>query len=99
LRALRLCAFALKTVLTSYSPICAKLSPEILPGDEKRTLTSRYNARPTWLDSAHRALDAAVCAAYGWPADLGDDEILKRLLALNGERFNAEAQGRRGGEV
>jgi hypothetical protein len=24
-----------------------------------------------------------VAAAYGWPADLADDEILKRLLALN----------------
>ncbi len=30
-----------------------------------------------------RALDAAVCAAYGWPADLAADEILARLLALN----------------
>jgi hypothetical protein len=30
-------------------------------------------------------LDAqgAVAAAYGWPADLSDDEILKRLLDLN----------------
>ncbi|MGI6099301.1 MAG: class I SAM-dependent DNA methyltransferase [Lentisphaerae bacterium] len=29
---------------------------------------------------------AAVAAAYGWPADLSDDEILERLLALNLER-------------
>ena len=50
---------------------------------KKRTLTNLYNARPTWLDNAHRKLDAAVCAAYGWPADLPDDEILGRLLALN----------------
>ena len=30
-------------------------------------------------------LDAqrAVGAAYGWPADLSDDEILKRLLEFN----------------
>jgi hypothetical protein len=35
------------------------------------------------LDNVHRKLDAAVCAAYGWPADLPDDEILGRLLALN----------------
>ena len=49
----------------------------------KRTLTALYNARPAWLDLAHRALDAAVLAAYGWPADLTDDEILARLLALN----------------
>jgi hypothetical protein len=30
----------------------------------------------------HRALDAAVLAAYRWPRDLTDDEILARLLAL-----------------
>jgi hypothetical protein len=52
----------------------------------QRTLTHLYNARPAWLDLAHRALDAAVLAAYGWPADLSDDEILARLLALNLER-------------
>ena len=50
---------------------------------KKRTLTNLYNARPTWLDNAHRKLDAAVFAAYGWPADLSDEEILERLLALN----------------
>ncbi len=53
---------------------------------KKRTLTNLYNARPTWLDNAHKALDAAVFAAYGWPADLSDEAILERLLALNGER-------------
>ena len=68
-------------------------------GLKKRTLTNLYNARPTWLDNAHRKLDAAVFAAYGWPADpsttlrqaqddssghdLPDEEILARLLALN----------------
>jgi type II restriction/modification system DNA methylase subunit YeeA len=50
---------------------------------KKRTLTNLYNARPTWLDQAHKRLDAAVLAAYGWPVDLGDGEILARLLALN----------------
>jgi hypothetical protein len=53
---------------------------------QKRTLTNLYNARPAWLDNAHRRLDTAVFAAYGWPADLGDDEVLGRLLALNLER-------------
>ena len=50
---------------------------------QKRTLTNLYNERPAWLDAAHKALDAAVCAAYGWPVDLADEEILARLLALN----------------
>lgn len=57
----------------------------------KRTLTNLYNERPTWLALAHAKLDEAVAAAYGWPADLSDEEILKRLLALNLERAK-EAQ-------
>ena len=61
--------------------------PDLEPADlVKRTLTNLYNQRPTWLDHAHAALDAAVFAAYGWPADLADAEILERLLALNLER-------------
>ncbi len=66
------------------------------PGFEKelgqRTLTNLYNLRPAWLAQAHEALDAAVAAAYGWadysPA-LADDEILRRLLALNLARAGA----------
>ena len=49
----------------------------------RRTLTNLYNQRPTWLANAHAVLDAAVADAYGWPADLGDGEVLERLLALN----------------
>ena len=49
----------------------------------KRTLTNLYNQRPTWLDLAHRKLDEAVFAAYGWEAGLSDEEILGRLLELN----------------
>lgn len=73
----------------------------ILPVDEraadilkKRTLTNLYNDRPSWLENAHRALDEAVAAAYGWEDDfksgkLTDDEILKRLFELNQERAKA----------
>lgn len=35
------------------------------------------------LDDIHRALDTAVLRAYGWPADLPNEAILERLLALN----------------
>ena len=63
------------------------------PGFEKdlakRTLTNLYNQRPAWLAHAHEALDAAVAAAYGFgdytPA-MPDEEILRRLLALNQAR-------------
>ena len=49
-------------------------------------LTNLRNARPTWLKLAHKKLDEAVFAAYGWPSELSDEEILERLLALNLER-------------
>ncbi len=80
--------------------------PEVVPGYperiipksehpaelKQRTLTDLYNARPAWLDQAHRALDAAVAAAYGWADDgagMGEDEVLRRLLALNLDRSRA----------
>ena len=50
---------------------------------KKRTLTNLYNARPQWLADAHDALDVAVAAAYGWSADISDDDVLRELLALN----------------
>jgi hypothetical protein len=59
---------------------------------KKRTLTNLYNERPAWLDLAHKKLDAAVAAAYGWPADLTDEQILERLLALNLKRVAEEAK-------
>jgi len=67
------------------------LNPEGATEEElkKRTLTNLYNQRPTWLEMAHRKLDEAVLAAYGWPHDVSDEEILARLLALNLERAAA----------
>jgi len=75
------------------------LNPPGLPEAElkKRTLTNLYNQRPTWLDNAHKKLDQAVFAAYGWPPDLTDEQILERLLALNLER--AARQGIEGDEA
>lgn len=58
---------------------------------KKRTLTNLYNERPTWLVNAHADLDAAVAAAYGWPADISEEDALARLFALNQERAAAHA--------
>jgi hypothetical protein len=58
---------------------------------KKRTLTNLYNERPTWLSNAHRTLDEAVFAAYGWPSNLTTQQILANLLALNHERAAARA--------
>ena len=45
---------------------------------KKRTLTNLYDQHPTWLQNAHTALDRAVSAAYGWPEEIDDEEILKK---------------------
>lgn len=45
------------------------------------------------LKSLHDDLDAAVSAAYGWPKDLTDAEILERLVELNAERAEEEKRG------
>lgn len=69
------------------NPAAEQGQPALSAAERKgRTLTNLYNQNPTWLVNAHRELDAAVAAAYGWPADLDDQKILGRLLALNRER-------------
>jgi hypothetical protein len=45
------------------------------------------------LKELHERLDALVFQAYGWPADLTDEQILERLVALNAERAKEEAAG------
>lgn len=62
---------------------------------KKRTLTNLYNQRPTWLDNAHKTLDAAVAQAYGWKdysPDMPDEEILRLLLELNLRRYETTIQ-------
>ena len=50
---------------------------------DKETRKSVSPAEIQELDDIHRALDAAVLRAYGWPEDLSDEAILERLLELN----------------
>ncbi len=63
----------------------------------RRTLTNLYNTRGTpegaWLDNLHHTLDAAVAAAYGWPATISTEDALARLLALNHLRAAASTTG------
>ena len=75
--------------------VLPSLPPRLLPAGEaaerelrRRTLTNLYNARPAWLSHLHSALDSAVFAAYGWPesvspSELGEEELLGRLLGVN----------------
>ncbi len=85
-------------------PDLIKTEPEVVPGYpdrilpkdtqaavtlKTRTLTNLYNQRPQWLSDAHRDLDAAVAAAYGWPADISEEDALAKLLELNLSRADA----------
>jgi hypothetical protein len=74
------------------------VSPKAATVLKGRTLTNLYNQRPAWLDSAHSELDAAVSAAYGWSADISDDDALSRLLHLNFLRHAARSHGFEGGD-
>ncbi len=82
------------------------IEPEVVPGFpdrilpkdtsaaaklRDRTLTKLYNERPDWLADAHRDLDAAVAAAYGWPADISEEDALVELLDLNLARSGVPA--------
>ena len=77
--------------------VVAGYPDRILPKDaqaavtlRERTLTNLYNARPQWLADAHRDLDAAVAAAYGWAADISEEDALAKLLELNLAREAAD---------
>ncbi len=45
------------------------------------------------LKRIHDELDRAVFDAYGWPADLTDEQILERLVTLNRARAEEEKRG------
>lgn len=77
-------------VVAGYPDRVLPVSDEAAKALKARTLTNLYNLRPAWLDMAHRRLDEAVAAAYGWPADLSDDDVLARLFTLNQQRAAVE---------
>ncbi|MGN6374120.1 MAG: type IIL restriction-modification enzyme MmeI [Sphingomonas sp.] len=54
----------------------------------------RTRGRVDIIAELHDRIDAAVAEAYGWPADLSDEEIVARLVALNAERHAEEQQGK-----
>jgi SAM-dependent methyltransferase len=53
----------------------------------------RRRGRVDLIGELHAAIDAAVAAAYGWPAGLDDAAIVARLVALNAERAAEERGG------
>lgn len=77
-------------VLERYRGIEAARSGEVLEGKDKQIWQAGQIGT---LKAIHDEIDAAVAAAYGWPANLSDEDILKNLLALNRERALEEATG------
>ena len=65
----------------------------ILPKDEEAAKELKKRTPPTFTTSAQpssttstKSSTPAVAAAYGWPSDLSDDEILTRLFELSQSR-------------
>jgi ribosomal protein L29 len=78
--------------LTNLYDVLAKLRSEEPLTDREREIHDRGLVGV--LRRLHDELDAAVFAAYDWPAGLGDDELLTRLVALNRERTEDEWRGK-----
>jgi len=68
----------------------AGTTPEALDADDRRIFD---DGLVLILKELHDELDAAVFAAYGWPLDLSEEDILGRLVALNAERAAEERAG------
>lgn len=77
------------TMTGLYNLVEAVRSGTLSPEQEQAAV----RARARIVAKLHDDLDAAVAAAYGWPADLPPSEIVARLVALNAERAAEEAAG------
>jgi type II restriction/modification system DNA methylase subunit YeeA len=79
-----------KEVVDGFPDRILPRGPAAAQALKARTLTKLYNTRGTpegaWLDGLHQKLDEAVAAAYGWPADISEEDALCALLALNQAR-------------
>jgi hypothetical protein len=64
--------------------------PDEFDEDDRRTFD---DGLVLIMNELHDKLDVAVAEAYGWTADLSDDEMLARLVALNKERAAEEKRG------
>ncbi len=80
--------------LTGLYNVLEKLRARTKPEDlDEHDRTIFNDGLVLIMKELHDKLDVAVAEAYGWPADLSDDEILSRLVALNKERSEEEKRG------
>jgi hypothetical protein len=82
--------FEMLTMTDMYNVLAKLRSKERLTEKEKNI---HEQGLVSGLKQIHDDLDAAVSGAYGWPQDLSDDEILRRLVELNRERAEEEKRG------
>jgi hypothetical protein len=79
------------TVTSLYNVLAKLRSGEPLTAAERGT---HDRGLVGVLRRLHDELDRSVLAAYGWPADLGDEDLLARLVSLNRERAEEEWRGK-----
>jgi hypothetical protein len=78
------------TITAMYNLLTKLRAGEMLNEKEQALHTA---AQTSILRQLHDDLDAEVAAAYGWPANLPDEAILEKLVALNRERAEEEKRG------
>ncbi|UXX82217.1 class I SAM-dependent DNA methyltransferase [Roseovarius pelagicus] len=78
------------TLTQMYNVLEKRRAGDVIEGKDKQIYDDGLIGL---LADIHDRIDAAVADAYGWPADLSDDDILHRLVALNHERAMEEARG------
>lgn len=78
------------TLTDAYNVLEKLRAGESLDEEEQRV---RDMALADTLLHIHDEIDRATLAAYGWPADLSEEEIIARLVALNAERAKEEESG------
>ncbi|HJS84273.1 MAG TPA: DNA methyltransferase, partial [Acetobacteraceae bacterium] len=89
-RAARLTAHKHLTLTALYNVLAALRAGRDLTPQERDIHDA---GQVSILRTLHDRLDEEVAAAYGWPADLTDADILARLVALNAERRAEEESG------
>ena len=88
LRKTRLAAHPHLTLTALYNVLAALRAGQPLSPAERDVLDA---GQVEVLRHLHDRLDAAVAAAYGWPADLSAEAVVERVVALNRERVAEEA--------
>ena len=89
-RAARLAAHSFLTLTGLYNAVDAVRAGRGLSKAERDVVEAGQVATLLHL---HQQLDTAVAAAYGWPVNLPTTDVVARVVALNRERYEAEAHG------